>query len=133
MRLGDVLGCAIASTGAKAADAQPPDACRTQKGHGRLPGGDMDEHKADWERLKSRARSQWLALTERDLEEIGGDRRKLIEKLRARYRLATDEAERQVHDFQVKNVEASPDPNIVPQGTPPPIHTRPQGAGPEAE
>jgi uncharacterized protein YjbJ (UPF0337 family) len=90
----------------------------------------MDEHKADWERLKNRARSQWLALTEHDLEEIGGDRQRLIEKLRARYRIAPDEAERQVHDFQVKNVEAAPDPNIIPQGTTPP-HTRPQGAGPE--
>lgn len=93
----------------------------------------MDEHKADWERLKSRARAEWLALTDRDLEEIGGDRRKLIEMLRARYRIAAPEAERQVHDFQVKNAEASPNPDIVPQGTPPPLHTRPQGAGPGAE
>jgi len=91
----------------------------------------MDEHKADWERLKSRARSQWLALTERDLEEIGGDRRKLIEKLRDRYRLASEDAERQVHDFQVKTAEASPDPNIIPLGTTP-AHTRPGGAGPQS-
>ena len=91
----------------------------------------MDEHKADWERLKTRAREQWLALTERDLEEIGGDRRRLIEKLRARYRMAPEEAEREVQEFQVKHVEAAPHPDIIPQGTPPP-HTRPQGAGPES-
>jgi uncharacterized protein YjbJ (UPF0337 family) len=52
-----------------------------------------------WEQLKGRARVKWGKLTSDDVEQIKGEREKLVGKLRERYGLAQDRAESEVNDW----------------------------------
>lgn len=49
-----------------------------------------------WEQLKGEARIKWGKLTSDDLDQIEGQRDKLVGKLRERYGLERDRAERDV-------------------------------------
>jgi uncharacterized protein YjbJ (UPF0337 family) len=50
-----------------------------------------------WEQLKGHARVKWGKLTSDDVEQIKGEREKLVGKLRERYGLARDRAESEVN------------------------------------
>jgi uncharacterized protein YjbJ (UPF0337 family) len=50
-----------------------------------------------WEQLKGQARVKWGKLTSDDVEQIKGEREKLVGKLRERYGLARDRAESEVN------------------------------------
>jgi uncharacterized protein YjbJ (UPF0337 family) len=50
-----------------------------------------------WEQLKGGARVKWGKLTSDDVEQIKGQREKLVGKLRERYGLAQDRAESEVN------------------------------------
>jgi uncharacterized protein YjbJ (UPF0337 family) len=56
-----------------------------------------------WEQLKGDARVKWGKLTNDDLDQIEGQREKLVGKLRERYGLARDRAERDVDDWLKSN------------------------------
>jgi uncharacterized protein YjbJ (UPF0337 family) len=49
-----------------------------------------------WSMLKSVVRKQWDRLTDEELDEIAGDRERLVGKVQERYDIPRDEAERQV-------------------------------------
>lgn len=49
-----------------------------------------------WSMEKSRLQGSWSKLTAEDLEAIGGDRDKLVERLNLRYGMKPDEANRQI-------------------------------------
>lgn len=56
-----------------------------------------------WEQLKGDARVKWGKLTNDDLDQIEGQREKLVGKLRERYGLARDRAERDVDEWLKNN------------------------------
>lgn len=56
-----------------------------------------------WEQLKGEARVKWGKLTNDDLDQIEGQREKLVGKLRERYGLARDRAERDVDEWLKNN------------------------------
>ena len=52
-----------------------------------------------WEQLKGKARIKWGKLTNDDIDQIRGERQKLVGKLRERYGLAQERAESDVDDW----------------------------------
>jgi uncharacterized protein YjbJ (UPF0337 family) len=52
-----------------------------------------------WEQLKGKARVKWGKLTNDDIDQIKGERQKLVGKLRERYGLAAERAEQDVDDW----------------------------------
>ena len=52
-----------------------------------------------WEQLKGKARIKWGKLTNDDMDQIRGEREKLVGKLRERYGLAQERAESDVDDW----------------------------------
>lgn len=58
-----------------------------------------EQVKGNWNQLKGSAKIQWGELTDDDLQQIEGDRDKLIGKLQEAYGLSKEEAERQADEF----------------------------------
>ena len=57
----------------------------------------------EWTAFRNEVRSQWMLLTEVQLEAIAGQRLQLAEQIRISYGLAADEAERQILNFEARN------------------------------
>jgi len=53
-----------------------------------------------WHQIKGKVKEQWGKLTEDDLKQLEGHAERLAGRLRERYGLALEEAERQVKDFR---------------------------------
>ncbi|MGF1553876.1 MAG: CsbD family protein [Paracoccaceae bacterium] len=62
-----------------------------------------DQIKGQWNQLKGDARKKWAEMTDSDVEEVGGDRDKLVGKLQERYGMAKDEAEREADNWSSKH------------------------------
>jgi uncharacterized protein YjbJ (UPF0337 family) len=58
-----------------------------------------DVIKGSWNQLKGEARTQWGQLTDDELDQIAGDREKLIGKVQEQYGWSREEAERDVDAF----------------------------------
>jgi uncharacterized protein YjbJ (UPF0337 family) len=58
-----------------------------------------DRIKGNWKQFKGEARKQWGKLTDDELDQIGGERDKLVGRIQERYGIARDEASRQVDDW----------------------------------
>ena len=52
-----------------------------------------------WQQLKGEARVKWGKLTNDDIDQIEGERERLVGKIRERYGIARDKAEREVDDW----------------------------------
>ena len=52
-----------------------------------------------WQQLKGEAKVKWGKLTNDDIDQIRGERDQLVGKLRERYGLERDRAEREVDDW----------------------------------
>ncbi|NYS25576.1 CsbD family protein [Rhodobacteraceae bacterium 2376] len=61
-----------------------------------------DVIKGKWTQIKGEARSQWGKLTDDEVDQIAGDRDKLIGKIQEKYGIARNEAEAQVNDWLSK-------------------------------
>jgi hypothetical protein len=57
----------------------------------------------EWKAFRNQVRSQWMLLTEVQLEAIAGRRTQLAEQIRISYGFADDEAERQIVNFEARN------------------------------
>jgi len=62
-----------------------------------------DIYKGKWEQVKGGVQKQWGKLTDDDLDQIDGDRKKLAGRLRELYGIAEDETERQLKDWERAN------------------------------
>jgi uncharacterized protein YjbJ (UPF0337 family) len=63
----------------------------------------QDILKGRWSQLKGELKTHWGKLTDNDITQIEGQRDKLVGKVRERYGLARDDAERQVDDWLSRN------------------------------
>jgi uncharacterized protein YjbJ (UPF0337 family) len=58
-----------------------------------------DQVKGNWMQVKGTIKSNWGRLTDDELDQIEGERDKLIGKIQERYGITREEAERQVDSF----------------------------------
>jgi uncharacterized protein YjbJ (UPF0337 family) len=63
----------------------------------------QDILKGRWSQLKGELKTQWGKFTDNDIAQIEGQRDKLVGKVRERYGLAREDAERQVDDWLERN------------------------------
>ena len=62
----------------------------------------------NWKQFKGKVKSQWVNLTDDQLDVIGGKRVELAGKIQEAYGLTKDEAETQIKEFEERNKEAKP-------------------------
>jgi uncharacterized protein YjbJ (UPF0337 family) len=55
--------------------------------------------KGNWHVLKGSIRAKWGDLTDDEIEELDGNREKMIGKIQAKYGIAKEEAEKQVEEW----------------------------------
>ncbi len=55
--------------------------------------------KGKWNQLSGSAKEKWGKLTDDELQQIGGEKDKLVGKVQEKYGLARDEAEKEVDDW----------------------------------
>ena len=60
---------------------------------------DWDKLAGDWSGMSGKVRQQWGKLTEEDISQAGGKRDLLLERIRERYGVGPDEAEKQLADW----------------------------------
>jgi len=53
-----------------------------------------------WKELRGTLRTRWNKLTETDLDQIGGDRTRLVATLQSRYGTSREQIEQQVAEFE---------------------------------
>lgn len=53
-----------------------------------------------WEQLKGEAQKRWGMLTDDQIDQVAGDRKKLLGLIQENYGLAEEEAEEQLKDFE---------------------------------
>jgi uncharacterized protein YjbJ (UPF0337 family) len=61
--------------------------------------GKQDPFKSKWQVLTLEVRKRWGMLTDDDIDQIGGDRAILADRLRARYGLTAEQAEQQISEW----------------------------------
>jgi uncharacterized protein YjbJ (UPF0337 family) len=59
-----------------------------------------DQIKGNWKQLVGKAKEKWGRLSDDDWQIVEGKRDQLVGKVQERYRIAREEAERQVADFE---------------------------------
>lgn len=57
------------------------------------------EVEADWDHYKKRVKGKWDKLTDADMDQIHGDRHRLMQALQERYSLPKEKAEEQLDQF----------------------------------
>lgn len=58
-----------------------------------------------WKQIKGDVRQKWGDLTDDDMEQVAGQRDKLVGRIQERYGRSREEAEREVDDF-LRDLEA---------------------------
>jgi uncharacterized protein YjbJ (UPF0337 family) len=62
--------------------------------------GTWDRIAGNWKQFRGEVRKQWGKLTDDDLEQVRGERDKLVGRIQERYGVAQDEAQRQLDDWE---------------------------------
>lgn len=62
--------------------------------------GTWDKIAGNWKQFKGEVRRQWGKLTDDEVEQMAGERDKLVGKIQERYGIAKDEANRQVQAWE---------------------------------
>lgn len=60
------------------------------------------EIQQNWDKIKPRVRERWARLAPSEIDEIGGQREDLIDRIQNAYRIGQEEAEQQVQEFETK-------------------------------
>ncbi len=58
-----------------------------------------DQLKGKWKQVKGSVQKQWGKLTGDELDQIDGEREKLVGKLQEKYGMSKEQAEKEVNDF----------------------------------
>ena len=67
-----------------------------------------DQIEGKWKQLRGTIREKWGKLTDDDLEQIGGNKDKLVGKLQERYGIQREEAEKQLTAWMAATGEPTP-------------------------
>ena len=59
-----------------------------------------DQIEGKWKQMKGAAQAKWGELTDDEVDEIEGDRERLIGKIQEKYGVAREEAESQVKEWE---------------------------------
>ena len=62
--------------------------------------GIWDQIAGNWKQFRGEVRKQWGKLTDDDLEQMHGERDKLVGKIQERYGIAKEEAQRQLDEWE---------------------------------
>ena len=62
-----------------------------------------DDVKGKWKQVTGSIKSTWGELTDDDLQQIDGEREKMVGKIQERYGIGKEEAEKQVDDWAKTN------------------------------
>ena len=60
-----------------------------------------DQIEGTWKQIKGAVKSQWGELTDDDLQQVDGNREKLVGKIQERYGKTREEAEREVDSWNL--------------------------------
>jgi uncharacterized protein YjbJ (UPF0337 family) len=63
-----------------------------------------DQIKGEWKQFQGRVKQQWGKLTDDDLTRIEGHRDELVGRIQERYGYQKDQAEREVRDWESRNI-----------------------------
>jgi uncharacterized protein YjbJ (UPF0337 family) len=58
-----------------------------------------DQIKGKWHEIKGSIRAKWGELTDDEIEELDGNREKMVGKIQQKYGIAKEEAEKQVDEW----------------------------------
>jgi uncharacterized protein YjbJ (UPF0337 family) len=58
-----------------------------------------DQIKGKWHEVKGSIRAKWGELTDDEIEELDGNREKMVGKIQQKYGVAKEEAEKQVDEW----------------------------------
>jgi uncharacterized protein YjbJ (UPF0337 family) len=58
-----------------------------------------DQIKGKWHEIKGSIRAKWGDLTDDEVEELDGNREKMVGKIQQKYGIAKEEAEKQVDEW----------------------------------
>jgi uncharacterized protein YjbJ (UPF0337 family) len=58
-----------------------------------------DQVKGKWHEVKGSIRARWGELTDDEIEELDGNREKMVGKIQQKYGVAKEEAEKQVDEW----------------------------------
>ncbi|MCF8005558.1 MAG: CsbD family protein [Chromatiaceae bacterium] len=58
-----------------------------------------DQIKGKWHEVKGSVRAKWGELTDDEIEELDGNREKMVGKIQQKYGVAKEEAEKQVDEW----------------------------------
>jgi len=58
-----------------------------------------DQIEGKWHEVKGSIRAKWGELTDDEIEELDGNREKMVGKIQQKYGVAKEEAEKQVDDW----------------------------------
>jgi uncharacterized protein YjbJ (UPF0337 family) len=58
-----------------------------------------DQIKGKWHEIKGSVRAKWGELTDDEIEELDGNREKMVGKIQQKYGVAMEEAEKQVDEW----------------------------------
>ncbi len=61
----------------------------------------------DWQHISPKVRARWPRLSDDDVVAIDGERRELVRMLRQRYGKSYGELEREVTEFDLRDIRAS--------------------------
>ena len=64
-----------------------------------------DRVEGNWKQFKGSVKEQWGKLTDDELDQIAGRRDKLAGKLQESYGIGKDEAEKQLTDWESRNLD----------------------------
>ena len=56
-----------------------------------------------WDQLKGNAKKKWGKLTDDDLQQVEGDKDRLVGKVKEKYGISKEEAEKEVNEFEEEN------------------------------
>ena len=58
-----------------------------------------DQIKGKWHEIKGSLRAKWADLTDDEIEEMDGNREKMVGKIQQKYGVAKEEAEKQIDEW----------------------------------
>jgi uncharacterized protein YjbJ (UPF0337 family) len=67
-----------------------------------------DQIQGNWKQFKGKARQQWGDLTDDELEQVGGQRDKLLGKIQEKYGITKEEADQQIRRWETQQQQQRP-------------------------